>query len=224
MIGRLPTSLDVGGADYPIETDYRNILVFLAACSDPELSAAEKLEILMKRLYRDGFYQIPQEHMEEAILQAKWFVDCGQEEDDKKPAKKVMDWEQDEPILFPAINKVAGMETRAAPYIHWWTFSGYFMEIEEGAFSTVLGIRQKKAKGKKLEKVEHAIKSRTDDVVDFKQMVRSWRSGNRSFTATTRNSATSGNGIPKRIRRRLIIGIIYWAKALKRASYFYVRK
>ena len=96
MIGRLPTSLDVGGADYPIETDYRNILVFLAACSDPELSAAEKLEILMKRLYRDGFYQIPQEHMEEAILQAKWFVDCGQEEDDKKTAKKVMDWEQDE--------------------------------------------------------------------------------------------------------------------------------
>lgn len=77
MIGRLPTSLDVGGVSYPIETDYRNILVFLAACSDPELSAPEKLEILMKRLYRDGFGQIPQEHLEEAILQAKWFVDCG---------------------------------------------------------------------------------------------------------------------------------------------------
>ena len=132
MIGQLPTSLDVGGVSYPIETDYRNILVFLAACSDPELSPAEKLEILMKRLYRDGFSQIPQEHLEEAILQAKWFVDCGQEDDDKKPARKVMDWEQDEPILFPAINKVAGMETRATQYIHWWTFSGYFMEIEEG--------------------------------------------------------------------------------------------
>ena len=148
MIGQLPTSLDVGEVSYPIETDYRNILVFLAACSDPELSPAEKLEILMKRLYRDGFSQIPQEHLEEAILQAKWFVD------DKKPARKVMDWEQDEPILFPAINKVAGIETRATQYIHWWTFSGYFMEIEEGTFSTVLGIRQKKAKGKKLEKWE----------------------------------------------------------------------
>lgn len=65
-----------------------------------------------------------------------------------------MDWEQDEPILFPAINKVAGIETRATQYIHWWTFSGYFMEIEDGTFSTVLGIRQKKAKGKKLEKWE----------------------------------------------------------------------
>ena len=115
MIGILPTGLDIGGISYPIETDYRNILVFLAACNDPDFTAAEKLEILMKRLYRDGFYQIPQEHMEEAILQAKWFVDCGQEDDDKKPARKVMDWEQDEPILFPAINKVAGMETRAVP-------------------------------------------------------------------------------------------------------------
>ena len=154
MIGVLPNDLEVGGVTYPIETDYRNILVFLAACGDPDLSAAEKLEILMKRLYRDGFDEIPKEHMEEAILRAKWFVDCGQEDDDKKPARKVMDWEQDEPILFPAINKVAGMETRAVPYIHWWTFSGYFMEIEEGTFSTVLGIRQKKTKGKKLEKWE----------------------------------------------------------------------
>ena len=108
----------------------------------------------MKRLYRDNFSQISQEHLEEAILQAKWFVDCGQEDDDKNPARKVMDWEQDEPILFPAINKVAGTETRAVPYIHWWTFAGYFMEIEEGTFSTVLGIRQKKTKGKKLEKWE----------------------------------------------------------------------
>ena len=123
----------------------------------------------MKRLYRDGFYQIPQEHMEEAILQAKWFVDCGQEEDDKKTAKKVMDWEQDEPILFPAINKVAGMETRAAPYIHWWTFSGYFMEIEEGAFSTVLGIRQKKAKGKKLEKWEQEFYRNNKKLCDIRK-------------------------------------------------------
>ena len=169
MIGVLPTSLDISGISYPIETDYRNILVFLAACNDPDFTAAEKLEILMKRLYRDSFYHIPQEHMEEAILQAKWFVDCGQEEDDKKTAKKVMDWEQDEPILFPAINKVAGMETRAAPYIHWWTFSGYFMEIEEGAFSTVLGIRQKKAKGKKLEKWEQEFYRNNKKLCDIRK-------------------------------------------------------
>ena len=123
----------------------------------------------MKRLYRDNFSQISQEHLEEAILQAKWFVDCGQEDDDKNPARKVMDWEQDEPILFPAINKVAGMETRATPYIHWWTFAGYFMEIEEGTFSTVLGIRQKKAKGKKLEKWEQEFYRNNKKLCDIRK-------------------------------------------------------
>lgn len=169
MIGVLPKSLDVGGIAFPIETDYRNILVFLAACSDPDLSPEQKLEILIKRLYRDGFCQIPKNCMEEAVRQAKWFVDCGQKDDDKKPVRKVMDWEQDEAILFPAINKVAGMETRAAPYIHWWTFSGYFMEIEEGTFSTVLGIRQKRAKGKKLEKWEQEFYRNNKAICDIKR-------------------------------------------------------
>ena len=38
--------------------------------------------------------------------------------------------------------------------MHWWTFVGYFEEIEEGTFSQVLAIRQKRAKGKKLEQWE----------------------------------------------------------------------
>ena len=61
--------------------------------------------------------EIPESAYPEAVRQALWFLDCGQEADDKKPSRKVMDWEQDEPILFPAINKVAGREVRAAEYM-----------------------------------------------------------------------------------------------------------
>ena len=56
--------------------------------------------------------------------------------------------------MLPAINHVAGFEVRAAEYIHWWTFMGYYMEISEGIFSHILGLRVKKAKGKPLEKWE----------------------------------------------------------------------
>lgn len=154
MIGALPISLNVAGGDYPIETDYRNILVAMAACADPECTDKEKLYILMKRLFRDSLGKIPEELIPEAAEKAKWFIDCGQIEDEKKPSKKLIDWEQDEPIIFPAINKVAHMEVRAVEYLHWWTFMGYFMEIEEGTLSVVIGIRQKKAKGKVLEKWE----------------------------------------------------------------------
>ncbi len=73
-----------------------------------------------------------------ALVPGLWQED----EEDIMPVK-VMDWEQDEPILFPAINQVAGCEVRSVPYIHWWTFVGYFMEIREGIFPLYLGSGRK---------------------------------------------------------------------------------
>lgn len=74
-----------------------------------------------------------------------------------------MDWEQDAKIMFPAINTAAGYEVRSVPQLHWWTFMGYFMEIQKGVYATVLSLRQKKAKGKKLEKWEKEFWSANTD-------------------------------------------------------------
>ena len=67
---------------------------------------------------------------------------------------KTIDWEKDSQLISSAVNKVAGQEVRAVEYMHWWTFMGYFNAIGESALSTVVGIRNKIAKGKKLEKYE----------------------------------------------------------------------
>lgn len=164
MIGRLPVSLEVAGTEWDIRTDYRDVLVIMAAYNDPELSDGEKAEVMLNILY-ETFELIPREHWEEAAKKAVWFLDCGQTESDKKPQKKLIDWEQDEPLLFPAVNKVAGKEVRALEYLHWWTFMGYFMEIEgDGLFSTVLGIRQKQSKGKRLEKWEQEFYQNNKDM------------------------------------------------------------
>ena len=66
---------------------------------------------------------------------------------------------------MPAVNKVAGKELRAEKYMHWWTFLGYFMEVEDGLFSQVLSIRQKKARHKKLEKWEKEFEKENLDLV-----------------------------------------------------------
>ena len=63
----------------------------------------------------------------------------------------MMDWEQDAPLIFAAVNRVAGREVRADAFLHWWTFLGLFMEIRDSTFATVLMLRQKKARGKPLE-------------------------------------------------------------------------
>lgn len=167
MIGRLPVSLPVASNEWRIRTDYRDILTIMEAYSDPELSDREKAWIMLNILYAD-WEKMPKELYREAAEKAVWFLDCGQEEDDKKPPRKLMDWEQDEAILFPAINKVAGREVRAVEYMHWWTFMGYFMEIEEGTFSMVLGIRQKRAKGKNLEKWEQDFYRNNKTLCDLK--------------------------------------------------------
>lgn len=78
-----------------------------------------------------------------------------------------MDWEQDEAILFPALNKTAGFEIRTAEYLHWWTFLGYYMEISEGVFSSVLHIRMKKAKRKKLDKWEREYWTANKDICEL---------------------------------------------------------
>ena len=152
MIGRLPQSITVNGVERAIRTDFRDVLNIIAAFSDPELENSEKVYVTLVVLYED-FDDIPEKDYESAFKAAMDFIDHGTKADESK-SPRVMDWEQDESIMFPAINKVAGFETRSAEYVHWWTFMGYYMEISEGVFSNVLSLRLKKAKGKKLEKWE----------------------------------------------------------------------
>lgn len=168
MIGRLPTSLEVAGQVWKIRTDYRDILTIMEAYNDPELSDTEKTLVMLNIVYED-WKQMPRDDYEEAGKKAIWFLNCGQQEETKRPAKKLMDWEQDESVLFPAINRIAGKEVRSLDYLHWWTFIGYYMEIDEGIFSTVLGIRQKKAKGKRLEKWEEEFYRSNKQLCDLKQ-------------------------------------------------------
>ncbi len=162
MIGRLPESLEIDGRQYPIRTDFRVVLLIFQALNDPELSEEEKAVVLLQSLYKE----LP-ENLQEAANQAAWFMDGGQSF--KGSEKRVMDWEQDEQMIFSAVNKVAGYETRAKEYIHWWTFLGFFNEISEGLFSTVVNIRNKRNRGRKLDKTEEEFYKRNREVVNLKK-------------------------------------------------------
>lgn len=168
-----PTSLNIGGTDYEMRTDYRAVLDLLTALNDSELTDSDQqIEAYMKsRVILEIMFpkcdDIPAEHIQEALDKVVEFIDMGITEDSKKP--KTMDWEQDAPILIPAINKVLNCEIRAEKYIHWWTFLGAYMGIGESLFSNIVSIRQKKAKGKKLDKWEMEFYKENKSLIDFKQ-------------------------------------------------------
>ena len=162
----LPLTLTVGGKSYGIRTDFRPCLDIMTAFNDANLDDAGKYQVMVDILYEES---IPEDDIPEAIEQALWFLDCGKPADNI-PRPRVMDWEQDAPIVFSAINKISGREVRDPnQYMHWWTFIGYFDEIGDGTFSQVLAIRQKRAKGEKLEKWELEFFKNNRSMVELKQ-------------------------------------------------------
>lgn len=167
MIGQLPKKLNINGKDRAIRSDFRVAILIFQAYNDMELTDQEKAMVMIKCLYED-FDHILYEEYKEAAEKAVWFLDGGNTDDKKPLAKKVMDWEQDEQIIFSAVNKVAGYETRSTEYLHWWTFLGLFNEIGEGILSTVINIRHKKNRGKKLEKHEQEFYRENKQLIDLK--------------------------------------------------------
>lgn len=166
-IWELPTSLNVGGVDYKIRTDFRAILDILKTFDDPNFEEDEKWIVCLKILYEDAEL-IPWEYQEEALRKAVEFIDAGTSTEGNKQKPHTMDWEQDAQLIIPAVNKVLNKEIRAEKYLHWWTFLGAYMEIGECLFSEVVNIRVKKSKGKKLEKHEEQFYRENRELIDLK--------------------------------------------------------
>ena len=153
MLGQLPRSLEINGKIYDINTDFRVILVIISAFNDDDLEDNEKVYICLKRLYVD-FDSMPHDDYEEAYSAAIRFIECEQPQEQKR-SPRIVNWEKDEQMIFPAINKVAGCEVRLLDYLHWYTFYGFFQGIStDDTYGYILTLRQKKAKGKKFEKHE----------------------------------------------------------------------
>lgn len=164
----LPTAVEVNGTEYEIRSDYRAILDIIEALSDPEFTESDKAETMLDIFY-PGFAEMPASDYEEAVKRCVWFINCGEEYKEEKRAPKLMDWQQDFPLIVSPINRVLGKEVRAVEYLHWWTFLSAYQEIGDGTFSQVVGIRHKKARGKRLDKSEQEFYKNNRHLVDFKR-------------------------------------------------------
>lgn len=159
----IPTSIVVNDKVYPItnDGDYRMVLDCFQALEDDDLNASERLLASVIIFYSD-FNSIKDvyncEDFEELVTKMFLFFGCGEESVGTKTNYKLVDWKQDSQLICSAINKVSGMEVRSVPYLHWWTFMGYYTAIGESPISTIIHIRDKIVRGKKLEKYEREFK------------------------------------------------------------------
>lgn len=159
----LPDRLTVGGKSYPIHGDFRDVLEIFSYLRDPALPEFMRWEVAL-RLFFEG--QIPTSHKGEAMQVLCRFLTCGQEE---KPGPSLMDWDQDAAMIVADVNRVAGQEIRQLPFVHWWTFLSWFHAIGQGQLSTVVAIRDKLRRGKKLESWEQDFYRENKDRVELKK-------------------------------------------------------
>ena len=96
------------------------------------------------------------------------FINGGQPET-SAGGPALMDWEQDSELIVADVNKTAGQEIRALPFLHWWTFLSFFHAIGEGRLSEVVSIRRKLSRGKKLEDWEKEFYREHKDLVDLRK-------------------------------------------------------
>lgn len=182
----LPKSVEIDGVEFSIRYDYRVILDIFEALNDPELDDRERAFAVLQMFYPE-FEKLTD--YESAINELFRFINGGKEEEQKK-AHKLVDWEQDYQYIVAPINRVLGYEIRSVDYdmdtntggVHWWTFLSAYMEIGDCLFAQIVGIREKKSRGKKLDKIEQEFYRKNRDIVDIKvryteaedQLVKMW--------------------------------------------------
>lgn len=170
----LPKSVEFDNETYEIRYDFRVILEIIVMLNDPELNNDEKAKALLTM-----FYLEPEtiDDRKAAIEACFRFIDCNSDRKPDKKGNRLIDWEQDFNHIIAPVNHILGYEARSVPYdpdentggLHWWTFLSAYMEIgSDCLFSQIVSIRDKQARGKKLEKHEREWLHRNMDLVTIK--------------------------------------------------------
>lgn len=159
---QLPRQAVIGGKEYEIHPDFRDILEIFGYLNDSELPEPFRWRIALALFY-DG--EIPAEHRREAMEYLAGFIRYGMEE---KPGPRLLDWQQDAAAIISGVNAAAGQEVRSLPFVHWWTFLSWFSAIGQGELATVVAIRSKLARGQKLSDSEQDFYQQNREKVDLK--------------------------------------------------------
>lgn len=169
----LPKNVEIDGVEFQIRYDYRVILDIFEAMNDPDLTDQDRALAVLQIFYPD-WETLPD--FDEAIHECMTFINGGKDRPEGRKAPNLVDWEQDYPYIVAPINRVLGKEIRFVEYdlenntggVHWWTFLSAYYEIGDCLFAQVVRIRDKKVKGKKLDKSEQEFYRKNRDIIDIK--------------------------------------------------------
>ena len=169
----LPKSVEINGKEFAIRYDYRVILDIFEAMNDPDSSEEDRALDVLQIFYID-FDELT--YYDAAMKEVFRFINGGEEPREQR-GPHLVDWPMDFPRIIAPVNRVLGYEARAVDYdietntggIHWWTILSAYSEIGDCLFAQIVRIRDKKAKGKSLDKSDREFYRKNRDIIDIKQ-------------------------------------------------------
>lgn len=167
LIDKFPTKALIDEKVYELNTDFRNCLKIILAFEDDELLDFEKAEIMLRNLYGEN---IPK-NTDEAIRKAIYFLDCGEEDEEKKVGTsnntRLYSFTKDAKYIYSAIKQTHGIDLESIEYLHWWKFVYLFLDLNpECFFCKIIDLRNKKKKGK-LSKEERRLYIQLYDILEL---------------------------------------------------------
>lgn len=132
LIDILPTSVDINGIEYEINSNFRTSILFSLLIEDDSLSEEEKV-LQTLNLY----YPVIPDNSEKAIEKIKWFYSCGKldkhigNKKSKTSNKKIFDFEVDANYIYSAFMSQYKIDLNSIKYMHWWKFKSLLDNINE---------------------------------------------------------------------------------------------
>jgi len=149
LVDPLPETVEIGGKEYVINTDFRVSVLYELLMQDDEVSDREKVRQALLLYYPE----IPND-VREAVHKILWFYGCGKAKPGKQQdqeqsedeaiaeTEKVYSFEYDDGYIYAAFMSQYGIDLADIEYLHWWKFRAMFKALEEKTeFMKIIGYR-----------------------------------------------------------------------------------
>lgn len=147
LLDELPDRVEIGGADYPIHTDFRTAIQFELMMLDSSIPEEEKAGIALNLFFDDW-----PEDLESAVEAILAFYQCGREPKrgrrGGKSAKRCYSFEYDSGYIYAAFLEQYGIDLTEVK-MHWWKFKALFESLSpDMMFVKIMGWRSAIIDGK----------------------------------------------------------------------------
>lgn len=134
LLEQLPDKVKVDGAEYPINTDFRAIILIDQIMHDKELSDTERILSALNIFYIE---KAP-EQTTQAIEKLVWFFRCDRKQDEQEKRRgrfqrhtRAIDYSIDSRLIWAAFLQEYQIDLTQPMNLHWWKFCALMENLSD---------------------------------------------------------------------------------------------